>query len=141
MSRSKHLTGKRKLNAAQQHRAEVFRNLLLEHHGLTGNDKRVFENIVINLTQHQLTNLSRQYRKALEVWYDSEGVSNLLAQDLLNRVRQLGKATLYNAIKEIQSGGTKLGPKISRMARDNNLRDIEREEIIEKLGYKPGKWG
>lgn len=141
MARTKHLSGKRKLSATQQHRAETFRLMLLEHHGLSGRDKQVFENIVNNLTQHQLTNISRQYRKALETWYDSNGVTTVIAQDLLNRIRQLGRATLSNAVKEIQTGGTKLGANVARIARQNNLGDIEREEIIKKVGYKPGKWG
>lgn len=141
MARTKHLTGKTPLNPAQQHRAETFRLLLLDHHGLKGKDKDVFERIVNNLSQHQLTNISRQYRRALESWYDSNGVSTIIAQDLLNRIRQLGRATLSNAVKEIQTGGTKLGANVARLAKQNNLGDIEREEIIKKLGYRPGKWG
>lgn len=141
MARTKHLTGKRKLSAAQQHRAETFRNMLLQYHGLKGRDATVFENIVKGLSQHQLTNVSRQYQKSLEVWYDSLGVTTVIAQDLLNRVRQLGKATLSNAVREIQTGGTKINRDVLRLARQYNLKDVATQDTIETLGFKPGKWG
>lgn len=140
MATRRRLTGKKPLSQTQQHRAETFRLMLLEHNGLKGNDKQIFENAVKNLDQHQLTNLSRQYHKALEVWYDSNGVTTIIAQDLLNRVRQMGRATMGNIVKEIQTGSTKLGANIGRIARQQNLKDMTRQEVVRNLGYKPGKW-
>lgn len=95
----------KKINASQQHKAEVFRLMLLEprNHGLTGKDKQAFEGFIAGLSSVELTNLSRQYRAPLETYYDSQGVTTLIAQDLMRRVQHLIRQQARNVASAMKT--------------------------------------
>lgn len=82
---------KSRITASQANRAEHFRLLLSDakYHGLRGQEAASFEAFVAGMSQVELTNLSRQYRAPLEVYYDSQGVTAMIASDVMRRVKHL----------------------------------------------------
>lgn len=82
---------KSRINASQANKAEHFRLLLsdAQYHGLRGKEAEQFEAFVNQMSTVELTNLSRQYRAPLEVYYDSQGVTSMIASDIMRRVKHL----------------------------------------------------
>lgn len=91
MARKTNRAIKSRINASQANRAEHFRVLLSDakYHGLQGTEAAQFEAFVNGLSTVELTNLSRQYRAPLEVYYDSQGVTEMIAADVMRRVKHL----------------------------------------------------
>lgn len=91
MARKTNRAIKSRINASQANRAEHFRVLLSDakYHGLRGTEAAQFEAFVNGLSTVELTNLSRQYRAPLEVYYDSQGVTEMIAADVMRRVKHL----------------------------------------------------
>lgn len=91
MARKTNRAIKSRINASQKNRAEHFRALLSDakYHGLHGTEAAQFEAFVNGLSTVELTNLSRQYRAPLEVYYDSQGVTEMIAADVMRRVKHL----------------------------------------------------
>lgn len=115
MARKTNRQVKSRLTGTQPHKAEVFRGLLLDYNQLEGKEKQLFEQFVNSLTQVELTNLSRQYRAPLETYYDSQGVTTLLAQDLLKRVQHLIRQQAGNVAEAIKA----------EIFREDGRRDIQ----------------
>ena len=131
---------------SQISRAENLRDMLLNHHNLTGREAKKFENIVKGMSATDLTNLSRQYHGILEVWQDSDGVSAAISQDFIKRVMAIQGGRLKSAVQTVlnrKDGGTKLNRKIgdyiSPRKTGANLYDTPREETLEHLGLNPKK--
>lgn len=91
MARKTNRAIKSRINASQANKAEHFRVLLSDakYHGLRGTEAARFEAFVAGLSTVELTNLSRQYRAPLEVYYDSQGVTEMIAADVMRRVKHL----------------------------------------------------
>lgn len=150
----------KKVTQAQAHRAENFRLMLLEHNNLTGADKIRFENFVANMTQAQLINLSRQYRTVLEVWYDSDGVSSAISQDVMKRVQHLARRTVKSMTRTIMENpqrtdiNRRFRNAVRRYAREQGvqnvnslsitesrriLQEVAEQRVLNETGYKPLK--
>lgn len=149
MSRKTNRAVKR-INQAQADKAERFRFLLTEYNTLTGKEREFFNNFVDNLDTVQLTNLARQYRAPLETYYDSQGVTTILAHDVLKRVQGLISSQAGNVYaaaeavifaedtrKDIQTVSARIFAAYSRY---RELREIEDTRIRQEIGLYEELW-